>query len=34
MTRISPSGPPIACCSMRAYIGFGLSTRTLYARSE
>src|SRR3954468_23760436 len=33
MTRISPSGPPIACCSMRAKTGLGLSTRTVYASS-
>src|SRR4051794_4442391 len=33
MTRISPSGPPIACCSIRANTGLGLSTRTVYASS-
>ena len=31
-TRISPSMPPIACCSMRAKIGSGLSTFTGYWR--
>ena len=30
MTRISPSMPPNACCSILAYTGLGLSTRTLY----
>src|SRR3954454_5661162 len=34
MTRSSPSGPPIACWSMRPKTGLGLSTRTVYARSR
>lgn len=29
-TRISPSTPPIACCSWRAKIGSGFSTLTGY----
>src|SRR3954453_3617121 len=33
MPRSSPSGPPIACCSIRANTGLGLSTRTVYASS-
>src|SRR5215217_7544683 len=34
MTRSSPSGPPMACCSIRPKTGLGLSTRTVYARSR
>ncbi len=31
-TRISPSTPPMACWSMRAKIGSGVSTLTGYCR--
>jgi hypothetical protein len=33
-TASRPLGSPIACCSIRAKTGFGLSTRTVYPRSS